>query len=112
MRHEPSGQFKWILYIKDHFSKYTQLYLLKSKHTEPVAACFAQFVAVFLPPKSMQSDNRKEFKGALLILLYKFGIQIVNGAPRSLQTQGLVEQANRVVEAKLRAWKIDNGLTE
>ncbi len=25
MRHEPSGQFKWILHIKDHFSKYTQL---------------------------------------------------------------------------------------
>ena len=26
MRHEPSGHFKWILYIKDYFSKYTQLY--------------------------------------------------------------------------------------
>ena len=23
MRHEPSGQFKWILHIKDHFSMYT-----------------------------------------------------------------------------------------
>jgi hypothetical protein len=23
MRHEPSGQYKWILYIKDHFLKYT-----------------------------------------------------------------------------------------
>ncbi|KIN08866.1 hypothetical protein OIDMADRAFT_48707 [Oidiodendron maius Zn] len=31
MRHEPSGQFKWILHIKDHFSKYTQFYPLKSK---------------------------------------------------------------------------------
>jgi hypothetical protein len=112
MRHEPSGQFKWILYIKDHFSKYTQLYPLKSKHAEPVAACFAQFVAAFLPPKIMQSDNGKEFKGALLILLRKFGIQITNGAPRSPQTQGLVEQANGVVEAKLRAWKMDNGSTE
>lgn len=112
MRHEPSGQFKWILHIKDHFSKYTQLYPLKSKHAEPIAEAFAQFIAAFLPPKIIQADNGKEFKGALLILLRKYGIQIVNGAPRSPQTQGLVEQANGVVETKLRAWKMDNGSTE
>jgi hypothetical protein len=34
------------------------------------------------------------------------------GAPRSPQTQGLVEQANGVVENKLRAWKMDHGSTE
>ncbi|KFZ05078.1 hypothetical protein V502_09981, partial [Pseudogymnoascus sp. VKM F-4520 (FW-2644)] len=60
----------------------------------------------------MQADNGKEFKGALLILLRKYGIQVVNGAPQSPQTQGLVEQANGVVEAKLRAWKMDHGSTE
>ena len=49
----------------------------------------------------MQADNGKEFKGAFLILLQKYGIQVVNGAPRSPQTQGLVEQANGVVENKL-----------
>ncbi|KFZ20383.1 hypothetical protein V502_03199 [Pseudogymnoascus sp. VKM F-4520 (FW-2644)] len=112
MRHEPSGQYKWILHIKDHFSKYTQLYPLKSKYAEPIADCFALFIAAFLPPKIMQADNGKEFKGALLILLRKYGIQVVNGAPRSPQTQGLVEQANGVVEAKLRAWKMDHGSTE
>jgi transposase InsO family protein len=112
MRHEPSGQYKWILHVKDHFSKYTQLYALKSKHSEPIAEAFAQFIAAFLPPKIVQADNGKEFKGALLILLRKYGIQVVNGAPRSPQTQGLVEQANGVVETKLRAWKMDNGSTE
>ncbi|KFY32281.1 hypothetical protein V493_00345, partial [Pseudogymnoascus sp. VKM F-4281 (FW-2241)] len=66
----------------------------------------------FLPPKIMQADNGKEFKGALLLLLQKYGIQVVNGAPRSPQTQGLVEQANGVVENKLRAWKMDHGSTE
>jgi IS30 family transposase len=101
MRHKPLGQYKWILHIKDHFSKYTQLYLLKSKHIEPIAECFAQFITAFLPLKIMQADNRKEFKGALLILLQKYRIQVVNGAPQSPQTQGLVEQANGVVENKL-----------
>ena len=85
---------------------------MKSKHAEPIAAAFGQFIAAFLPPKIMQADNGKEFKGALLILLRKYGIQVVNGAPRSPQTQGLVEQANGVVETKLRAWKMDNASTE
>jgi hypothetical protein len=66
MRHEPSGQFKWILYIKDYFSKYTQLYLLKSKYAEPIAAVFAQFIAAFLPLKIMQANNGKNLKGHYL----------------------------------------------
>ncbi|KFZ16269.1 hypothetical protein V501_02291 [Pseudogymnoascus sp. VKM F-4519 (FW-2642)] len=112
MQHEPSRQSKQILHIKDHFNKYTQLYPLKCKNAEPIADAFALFIAAFLPPKIMHADNGKEFKGALLILHRKYGIQVINGAPRSPQTQGLVEQANGVVEAKLRAWKMDNGSTE
>lgn len=88
------------------------MFPLKSKHVETIAAAFAQFIGAFLPPKIMQCDNGKEFKGALLILLRKYGIQIVNGAPRSPQTQGLVDQANGVVEVKVRAWKMDNESTE
>jgi hypothetical protein len=69
IRHKPSGQFKWILHIKDHFLKYTQLYPLKSKYAKLIAKAFALFIAAFLPLKIMQADNEKEFKGALLILL-------------------------------------------
>ncbi|RFU28490.1 hypothetical protein B7463_g7831, partial [Scytalidium lignicola] len=112
MRHEPSGQYKWIMHIKDHFTKYSQLYALKSKESKPISEAFAQFIMAFLPPKIVQCDNGREFKGALLILLRKYGIRVINGKPRSPQTQGLVEQANGVVEAKIRAWKMDNGSTE
>jgi hypothetical protein len=65
MRHEPSGQYKWILHIEGHFSKYSQLYPLKSKHAEPIAQAFTGCIAAFLPPKIVQTDNGKEFKGAL-----------------------------------------------
>ncbi|RFU36327.1 hypothetical protein B7463_g118, partial [Scytalidium lignicola] len=112
MRHEPSGKYKWILHIKDHFIKYSQLYPLKSKESILIAKAFAQFIMAFLPPKIMQCDNGKEFKGAFLILLCKYGIRVINGKLRSLQTQGLIEQANGVVEVKIRAWKMDNGFTE
>ncbi|CEJ93248.1 hypothetical protein VHEMI08853 [[Torrubiella] hemipterigena] len=112
MRHEPSGQFKWILHIKDHFTKYSQLYALTSKQAEPIAKAFLQFIGAFLPPKIVQVDNGREFQGAFLILLRKYGIQIINGSPRSPQTQGLVEQANRVVSSKITAWKADHQSTQ
>ena len=40
MRHEPSDQYKWIMHLKDHFSKYIYLYPLKNKHTEPIVKAF------------------------------------------------------------------------
>jgi hypothetical protein len=33
MRHEPSGRYKWVLHIKDHFSKFSFLFPLVSKHS-------------------------------------------------------------------------------
>ena len=36
-------------------------------------------------------------------------MKLVNGAPRTPNVQGLVEQSNGVVKAKIRAWKAENG---
>jgi hypothetical protein len=72
-----------------HFLKCIQWYPLKSMHAEP--------------------RNSKEHD---LFFLRKYRIQIVNGASRSPQTQGLLEQANGMVEGKLRAWKMENVSTE
>ncbi len=57
----------------------------------------------FGPLTILQCDNEKEFKGALLQVLKKHEVKLVNRNLRSLQTQGLVEQGNGVVEQKLRA---------
>lgn len=45
----------------------------------------------------------------MLILLRKYGIKLINGAPRSPQTQGLVEKGNDEVEKKITKWKLDHG---
>jgi hypothetical protein len=34
MRHIPSLSLSWILHVKDHFSKFSILYALYSKHAE------------------------------------------------------------------------------
>jgi len=47
MRHTPDGRYAWILHIKDHYSKYTQLYALKGKDSEGIAECLAMFIMAF-----------------------------------------------------------------
>ena len=108
-RHTPDGHFKWVLQIKDHFSKYTCLFALRSKEASEVADALAIFLMCFGPPEIAQMDNGKEFKGICLLLLKRFGIPIVHGRPRRPQTQGLVEQANGVAKTKLSAYPREMG---
>ena len=104
MRHTPDGHFKWVLQIKDHFSKYTCLFVLRSKEVSEVTDALAIFLMCFGPPEIAQIDNGKEFKGVCLLLLKRFGVRIVHSRPRRPQTQGLVEQANGVAKTKLGAY--------
>lgn len=39
--------------------------------------------------------------GAVIILMARYGIKVINGRPRTPRTQGLVEQANGVMKDKL-----------
>jgi hypothetical protein len=69
IQHESSGNYTWILHIKDYFSKYSMLYPLHSKHASPIAACISEFIKHLFLPQIVQCNKGKEFKGALLILL-------------------------------------------
>jgi hypothetical protein len=63
IRHTPDGRYTWILYIKDYYSKYTQLYALKGKDSEGIVEYLAMFIIAFYPPEILQCNNGKEFKG-------------------------------------------------
>jgi len=56
----------------------------------------------------MQMDNGAEFKGAVLLLLRRHGIHVINGNPRHPQSQGLVEQANGTLKKRLATWVEDH----
>ena len=81
MKHEPDRQYKWILHAKNHFSKLSGLWALKSKHAELVAEAIAQWFMLLGPPSIVQCDNGTKFKGALFILLRKYGIKCINRNP-------------------------------
>ena len=86
MRATPHQGNHWILHIKDHFSKYSFLCPLADKTSDGIVKCIAEWLGIVGIPRILQCDNGKEFKGALLILLKKYGIKIINGRPRHPQS--------------------------
>jgi hypothetical protein len=61
MTDRPDGLFKWILYIKDRFSKFVWAYPLESKEVECVAEKLLSQFYIFGPPCILQSDKGKAF---------------------------------------------------
>ena len=103
----PAGPYKWILHIKDHFSKYSMLFALTTKESSKIADFLELFIKFYGVPEIIQADNGREFKGAVAILCKRLKIKVINGRPRHPQTQGLVEQANGVAKRKINAWMND-----
>ena len=74
----PDGEYKWILHIVDHFSKYSSSFALRRKHAVVVSEKRALWIGLFGPPHILQCDNGKEFKDTVLLLLKKYGIKVLN----------------------------------
>ena len=82
--------------------------LLRSKHAVEVSEKLALWIGLFGLPHILQCDNGTEFKDTVLLLLKKYGINVLNGRPRHPQTQGLVENHNSTLKRKLQAWIQDS----
>ncbi len=98
---KPDKNFKYILHIKNQFSKYTALYVCRDKTAAVVREHFAHLMGHFGVPKIVQSDNGGEFKSVLKELLHEQGIQIIHGRAKHPQSQGLLKRGNFVAKRKL-----------
>ena len=114
MRSMEYNNFKWIFHAKDHFSKYSWLYPLKSKEAINVAETLKSIFYQFGPPRILQSDNGREFVARVILDLTKLwpGLLIINGRPRHPESQGLVERSNAVVQQVLGKWLDTNATTD
>ncbi|CAF1558374.1 unnamed protein product, partial [Didymodactylos carnosus] len=95
-RTRPDGDYKWILHCRDHFSKFSWAYPLRTKEAAHVAQNLSSLFYQFGPCKILQSDNGKEFTAGVIkdLKLIWPGVAIINGRPRHPQSQGLVERSN------------------
>lgn len=92
----------WLLHATDHYSKFSWLFPLSHKTSEEVLEAVTQLFWQVGFPKRLHTDNGREFKNKNMIdFCNKHKIDLVHGAPRTLQTQGLVERNNRTVKENL-----------
>ena len=95
--------YKYILTVKDCFSKYCWLSPLQSKEAAPIAGVLGKIFLEHGPSKFLHSDNGKEFVNTLVRnVCATFGVQIKHGRPYHPQSQGQVENLNRRVKNCLR----------
>ena len=82
--------------MRDHFSKFSWAYPLKSKRALEVANNLVTTFHLFGVPKILQSDNGKEFVAMVIKELASIwkGLVIINRRPRHPQSQGCVERGN------------------
>jgi transposase InsO family protein len=85
---------RYILNIKDHFSKYVWSFSIKNKSSNTVAKCFKMLLSEGHIPKMVHTDNGTEFQGSFKKLLAKYEIKHVKGRPRNPQCQGSIENFN------------------
>jgi transposase InsO family protein len=110
-RADADGQYKWILQIKDHFSRYIWLFALREKDSKEVAHCLEWWISAFGEPRIIQSDNGSEFKRYIYRLLEKHRIHLINSSPYHPISQGSVEKANGSFKRRLRALRLSSGET-
>ena len=95
--------FRYILTVKDCFSKYCWLYPLKSEEGVTIANILHSIFQNHGAPQYLHSDNGTEFVNRhVKDVCSRFNVVIVRGRPYHPQSQGQVENLNRRVKNCLR----------
>jgi hypothetical protein len=97
LRTRPDKDFQWILHCRDHYSKFSWAYPLKSKEAQYIADHLITLFCSFGPCKILQSNNGKEFTANVIKTLKNIwpALIIINGCPRQHpESQGSVETGN------------------
>lgn len=107
------GEYQWILHCRDHFSKYSWAFPMKTKEARFIAEHLLSLFYQFGPCKILQSDNGKEFTAQVIkdLKITWSGIVFINDCPRHLQSQGLVERGNATLCDILENFMADRNTT-
>ena len=94
--------YKYILNVIDHYSKFCSSYLLESKKAEEIIICLNDFISHFGSPKHFQCDNGGEFKNDKFEdFCHSHKIHIIHSKPRHPQTNRIVERLHTEIKKTL-----------
>ena len=99
----------YILVIVCHFSKFVELFPLKSQKAEEVADCLIQFICRHGVPEAALSDRGTNFQSELMNQLYELlDIQRMRTSAYHPQCDGETERFNRTLEQMLACYVADS----
>ncbi|GKT32505.1 Transposon Tf2-6 polyprotein, partial [Aduncisulcus paluster] len=103
--------YKYILVLIDNFTRYIELVPLRSLRAEETAdAIIKRIFLRYGIPRVVHSDNGKQFVNALMRQIYNlFGIKQSMSTPYHHEGNGLVERANKTINAFMRIAKLELG---
>lgn len=89
---------KYLLNIVDHFSKLSKTYVITNKTANNILDKLIDFINIYGVPKSIGTDNGKEFNNSLLKdFCMKKNITMVHGLPYKPHSQGVVERLHKTI---------------
>ena len=96
---------KWILVIRDHFSKWVDLFPLKRATGKEITICLIREVFTrFGPPAKLLTDNGSQFTSKFLkSACEKWGIKLLHSTPYHPQCNW-VERANRDLKSMMQSY--------
>lgn len=103
-------EMKWLLVLKDHFTKFTMLRPIARKEAKLVAHELSFMFGVLGYPLIFQTDNGKEFTADVVLKLVRQwnpSCKTVTGRRRTPRDQGSVERANASVKSVIA--KLEQG---
>ena len=94
-----NSNYKYVLDIVDHFSKWYYGYLLNTKEGPDVLKKIEIFIENFGKPTILQTDNGKEFDNHYLNnYCNDNGIKLIHSSPYHPQTNGAVEVTHKEIQ--------------
>lgn len=114
MRVSTASRNRYFLTFTDDFSRYTVLYLLKSKHEVP--AKLEEYLAFVYNkfgkhPKILRADNGTEYTSEKSrSILRRYGIQLQTTVPYNPEQNGVAERKNRTLCESARSMLFGSGL--
>ena len=101
---DDAEEYRWLLVMKDHFTRFTHGKPLRRKSAQEVARAIYEICSMFGYPVIAHMDNGKELKNddvLKMLLRMNLSCSTVHGKPRTPREQGSVECANRSIKAMI-----------
>ncbi|CAM4979039.1 unnamed protein product [Rotaria socialis] len=108
MQNMSDGEYKWILYMRDRFTKCSWAYPLKSNEMEPITEKLLQQYYFFAISQALQSVHRREFAAQNFEKTWT-NLKIINGRIMHSCTHNFTEDdSNEPFKSILYEWMLSN----